>query len=66
MFIDKFTRIVRLFFSFPLFLIFLLLQINSEELNMADMEQYKEFFPQRIRTSIKMINILVQEYIWYV
>lgn len=45
MFIDKFTRIVRLFFSFPLFLIFLLLQISSEELNMADMEQYKEFFP---------------------
>lgn len=66
MFIDKFTRIVRLFFSFPLFLIFLLLQINSEELNMADMEQYKEFFPWRIRASIKMINILVQEYIWYV
>lgn len=66
MFIDKFTRIVRLFFSFPLFLIFILLQINSEELNMADMEQYKEFFPQRIRISIKMINILVQEYIWYV
>lgn len=45
MFIDKFSRIVRLFFSFPLFLIFLLLQINSKELNMADMEQYKEFFP---------------------
>lgn len=66
MFIDKFTRIVHLFFSFPLFLIFLLLQINSEKLNMADMEQYKEFFPQRIRISIKMINILVQEYIWYV
>lgn len=63
MFIDKFTRIVHLFFSFPLFLIFLLLQINSEKLNMADMEQYKEFFPWRIRTSIKMINILVQEYI---